>query len=78
MKSSEFIDRLVKVMDLSDSLEMSSALRGRPEFDSLAIMSILTLIETNFDVFVRATQIAQCEAVSDLIKLIGEENFSKE
>lgn len=78
MRQSDFIELLGEMMNLPDTLTPESRLRGTAEFDSLAVMSILTLIYSNFQTMLKAVKIAECRTVADLLELIGKDKFAQE
>lgn len=72
MKYNEFIENLAELLEIDDELTRESPLKGREEFDSLAIMVLVAFIDQNFGKTVPGIELVQVEKVSDLIELIGE------
>lgn len=76
MKKSEFIDELTEIMELEDmELSEDTVLRDMMEFNSLALMGIIALIDEHFDMVIEAEEFENVNTIQDIINLIGADKF---
>ena len=79
MRKSEFIDQLKEALELEDmELTAGTSLRDLEEFDSLAAMYLIAMVDESFGKELSADEIRSITTVSSLIDIIGEENFAEE
>jgi acyl carrier protein len=72
MEKAKFFTELQDALELSDSLNESSAIA----LSSLHVLSVIALVDENFDKQLKASDLKQVNTVSDLMTIIGNENFS--
>ncbi|MDR0831057.1 MAG: hypothetical protein LBN95_13260 [Prevotellaceae bacterium] len=61
---------------LEDYLELEGLNENSPlELSSLGILSVIALIDENFDKQYKASEIKEIKSVQELMSLIGTENF---
>ena len=77
MKKSEFIDELGEILEVENELTLQTDLTEIEAFDSLAMMSIIAMVYTKFQVRMRGDDLKKVTTVNSLIQLIGDEKFSK-
>ena len=79
MRKSEFIDQLKETLELEDrELTAETNLKNLEEFDSLAAMYLIAMVDESFGKELSADEIRSITTVSSLIDIIGEENFAEE
>ena len=79
MRKSEFIDQLKETLELEDrELTAETNLKDLEEFDSLAAMYLIAMVDESFGKELSADEIRSITTVSSLIDIIGEENFAEE
>ncbi|MBU0993325.1 MAG: acyl carrier protein [Proteobacteria bacterium] len=78
MKKEEFLSELKEIMEIEDSeLTEDTVLRDMMEFNSLALMGIIALIDENFDMVIEADAFEKVSTIKDIMKLIGMDKFEK-
>lgn len=76
MNKEKFFDLLKEIMELEETdLNEDTVLTDLVEFNSLAIMGIIALIDENFDMLVEAEKFEEIETVKDLINIVGADKF---
>lgn len=76
MKTSEFIEELREAMEIEDEeFTEETNLQGLEEYDSLSILSIIALIDENFDKLLVVDQLKSITTVKSLMELVGSEHF---
>lgn len=76
MKKESFIEALQEIMELEDSdINEDTVLTDLIEFNSLAIMGIIALIDENFDLLIKAEKFEEVTTVKDLMNLVGGDKF---
>jgi acyl carrier protein len=74
MKTNDFIRKLEESLEIDEnSLELGTDLKSI--YDSLSILSIIALIDENFNKRLSTNQFQSITTVDSLIELIGKENF---
>ena len=72
MKSAEFIGHLETLLEVSPgSLQSSTLLADLPEWDSLAIMGFIALLDAKFSMIANVEAISGANSVGDLVRLAG-------
>jgi acyl carrier protein len=76
MKKDIFFEELLECMDI-DPVEINetTVFRELEDFDSMAIMSIVAYVDEKFEKTMAAEELQKVKTVSDLMELIGMENF---
>lgn len=73
MQKKEFLNKIEEILEIDDdSLTGSEALADIEEWDSLAVMGFIAMVDTNFDITLDADKIQKCETVNDLCSLLDE------
>ena len=76
MKINEFIEELKETLELEDvELNEDTNLKELEEYDSLAVLSIIAMIDENFEKQLSAQQFADVTTVKSLIEKIGKDCF---
>lgn len=71
MKKKDFFASLEDYLELSNLSENSIL-----ELTSLGVLSVIALVDENFDKQLKASELKDIKSVSELINLIGSDNFS--
>ncbi|HVD98340.1 MAG TPA: acyl carrier protein [Cytophagaceae bacterium] len=78
MKTNEFIDKLKESLEIEDiQVSPTTELKSLEGYDSLSILSLIALIDENFDTSLTANQFKSLTTVQSLIDLIGKEHFTE-
>ena len=76
MKKEAFIDGLKEIMEIEETpLTEDTVLRDLMEFNSLALMGIIALIDENFDMIIEAEVFEKVKTIGDIMALIGMDKF---
>lgn len=70
-----FLKELAQVLELDDVTE--DTVLDSQIWNSLNLISVITLIDENYDVRINTEKIQNCNTVKDLLKLIEEEKSKK-
>ena len=76
MTKQEFCQEIAEIMEVDDAIDETTDLTKYEEFDSLAIMSLVALINTKFGKRIPGTQLKSVKTPAELISLIGESSFN--
>ena len=77
MKKEEFLTLLTEALELQDiALQVSTDLTKIESYDSMAVMAVIAFADENFSKRLTAKQLSTITRVSDLMELIGMENFT--
>lgn len=71
MKKIDFFVALEDYLELSNLSENSTL-----DLTSLGVLSVIALVDENFDKQLKAAELKNIKSVSELISLIGSDNFS--
>ena len=69
---SEFYEGLAEILEV-DTGEVNSSLELGENWDSLAIVSTIALIDDVYDIKVRPEKLADCKTVGDIEQLVASE-----
>ena len=76
MKKSIFLQKLQEALEVDDiELTEETNLQKLEDFDSLAIMNIIALVDSHFNVILPDFELEKITTVKSLMKLIGIEKF---
>ena len=77
MKKEDFIYKLKELMEVEDdnNLNENTDLRSLEEYDSLAVMGMIALIDEDFGKKIPGSDFMKVTSIKSLIELIGEDNF---
>ena len=76
MQTKEFIKKIKDELEIEEDINLSSDLNDFPEYDSLAVLSLIALIDESFGVSLSAEQFKSITTANSLIELIGKEKFN--
>lgn len=77
MNTQKFIDLLIEYLEIENkSITVDMQLKSLPEYDSLGIMSIISLVDEYFNKTLSTQELDKIETIKDLMALIGKENFT--
>lgn len=73
MSIEDFIKQLEELLEVEEGiLSEKTQLENLAEWDSLAIISYIALVDENFDITIPPKKISEAETIGDLHKLILE------
>jgi acyl carrier protein len=76
MYKDEFIHKLAEIMEVDcQEIDVTTNLKELEEYDSLALIAIIALIDENFAITIPADKLSTVTTVNTLIELIGLEKF---
>ena len=71
MIQQKFIDLFTETLEISDrEIAITDEFRTYPEWDSLALLSVIAMIDDEFDIIIEGNDFAKLITVSDLIQAI--------
>ena len=69
----EFLEKLKEALEIEDrELSINDKFREYPEWDSLAFLSVIAMIDEEYDVIIEGKDFRKLETVSDIINAINE------
>jgi|AGTN01.1.fsa_nt_gi Phosphopantetheine attachment site. len=72
MNKAAFLNELAIVLDLPEgSLTGAEVLEDIPEWDSLAVISFIALVDEKFDIVVDGEALAKAKTVDELVAMAG-------
>ena len=72
MKKKELLIKIKDLLLRKDPINSSMKLSEIEEWDSLAIISIISLYDKNFSTVITVEKINKCETIKDLINLVSD------
>lgn len=77
MKKSEFYDVLMETLEIEsvESIDTSTLLTDLEEYDSLAVLSLIAMIDEHFGKRIPGTDFYKITTVQSLMDLIGTDQF---
>ena len=73
MNKKEFLNKIEEIIEVEEnSLTGSELLEDLEDWDSLAVMGFIAMIDVNFALTIRAEKINECKTVNDLASLLGD------
>ena len=78
MKAEVFINELKDALEIEDEdqkISLETNLKELEEYDSLSVLSIIAMIDKNFDKQIPSADFIKITTVSGLMDLIGKEHF---
>ena len=68
----EFLEKLKEALEIEDrELSINDKFREYPEWDSLAFLSVIAMIDEEYDVIIEGKDFRNLETVSDIINAIN-------
>lgn len=69
----EFIEKLKEALEIEDrELSLTDKFREYPEWDSLAFLSVIAMIDEEYDVIIEGKDFKKLETVGDIVNAINE------
>lgn len=78
MKTSVFLEKLQEELDEKQKLTPETKLKDLENYDSISLLSVMALVDENFNQKLDPDQFKDMETVSDMMNIIGLENFEEE
>ncbi len=73
MEKREFLKKIEEIIEADEGiLNGSEFLSELEDWDSLAVMSFISMVDFNFSITVEAKKITGCKTVNDLCSLLGD------
>lgn len=77
MKTSVFLEKLQEELEEKQALEQDTRLKDLENYDSISLLSVIAFVDENFNQQLDPDQFKDMETVSDLMNIIGLENFEE-
>lgn len=78
MKTSVFLEKLQEELEEKQALERDTRLKDLENYDSISLLSVIAFVDENFNQQLDPDQFKDMETVSDLMNIIGLENFEED
>ncbi|MBL3546861.1 MULTISPECIES: phosphopantetheine-binding protein [Chryseobacterium] len=78
MKTSVFLEKLQEELEEKQMLNRDTKLKDLENYDSISLLSVIAFVDENFNQQIDPDQFKNMETVSDLMNIIGLENFEDE
>lgn len=75
MKTSVFLEKLQEELEEDQALTLDTNLKALESYDSISLLSVIAFVDENFNKKIDTKQFKDIETVSDLVNIIGKENF---
>ncbi|KPE51564.1 MULTISPECIES: phosphopantetheine-binding protein [Chryseobacterium] len=75
MKTSVFLEKLQEELEEDETLTLDTNLKELESYDSISLLSVIAFVDENFNKKIDTKQFKDIEKVSDLVNIIGKENF---
>lgn len=75
MKTSVFLEKLQEELEEDQTLTLDTNLKQLESYDSISLLSVIAFVDENFNKKMDTKQFKDVEKVSDLVAIIGKENF---
>lgn len=75
MKISVFLEKLQEELGEDETLTIETNLEQLESYDSISLLSVIALVDENFDKKIDTKHFKDVKTVSDLMDVIGRENF---
>jgi acyl carrier protein len=75
MKKTDFFNALKDILEVDVNMTDGTNLRQIPEYDSMAVLSMIAFFDEKFQKKIEAEEFAKVTTISDLIGLIGADRF---
>jgi|TARA_B100000780_G_C20930491_1_gene370914 acyl carrier protein len=67
-----FLELLTEVLQRDDLIQASMKLEDIEEYDSMSMLNVMVLIDTEFDKLLTTKDLEDCESVQDILDLVKE------
>lgn len=75
MKTSVFLEKLQDELEEDQTLTLDTNLKELESYDSISLLSVIAFVDENFNKKIDTKQFKDVQTVSDLVAIIGKENF---
>ncbi|KXH83029.1 hypothetical protein [Chryseobacterium kwangjuense] len=75
MKTSVFLEKLQHEIEEKEKLTVETNLNELENYDSITLLSVIAFVDDNFENKIDTDLFRDIETVSDLMDIIGRENF---
>lgn len=77
MNKDEFLNEFKKVLEIDSNQEITEniVLNDLEEYDSLAVLGIISMVDENFGKKITAVDFKNFSTINDLINFIGQDKF---
>ncbi|AZA59075.1 phosphopantetheine-binding protein [Chryseobacterium shandongense] len=75
MKTSVFLEKLQEELEEDETLTPETNLKSLESYDSISLLTIIAFVDENFSKIIETKHFKDIETVSDLMNVIGIENF---
>ena len=78
MKTDDFINELKEALEIEDEdqeITLETNLKDLEEYDSLSVLSIIAMIDKNFNKQIPSSDFIKITTIKSLLDLIGKEYF---
>lgn len=75
MKTSVFLEKLQEELEEDEILTLDTNLKSLESYDSMSLLTIIAFVDENFNKKIDTKQFKDIETVSNLMDVIGKENF---
>lgn len=72
MNRAEFINEIEDVLEEERGTYNGTENLAEVAFDSITLMSFITMVSSKLDVTLSPSRVAECETVNDLVELVNE------
>ncbi len=77
MKTSVFLQKLQEELEEDETLTPETNLKSLESYDSISLLTIIAFVDENFSKKIETRHFKDIETVSDLMNVIGKENFNE-
>ena len=74
MKNSELLDKIKETLQREEDIDYSMKLEDLEEWDSFAVISIISLYDQLYSRVISSDEIGDCETVEDLVRISKNSN----
>lgn len=71
MNAKQFVDMMKEILGLETELSMETRFRELEEWDSLAYLSTIAMIDDEYDIVINANEFKELETIGDIIQTIS-------
>jgi acyl carrier protein len=72
MKKLELLEEIKEVLQRDEEISLDMKLEDIEEWDSLALISIISLYDQLFEILITFEKLKKCETVDDLAELVSD------
>lgn len=75
MKTAIFLEKLQQEIEEKEKLTVETNLNELESYDSISLLSVIAFVDDNFENKIDTDRFKDIETVSDLMDIIGRDNF---